>query len=125
MDSRRSATRSGRAAPGGEDPAAEAIALETDDPRFRPYLQEVRKTIASRWDEPRAAAGEPDKGSLTVEFRIGSTGALLAVSVTRSSGGRGLDFAAVEAVKRAAPFEALPASMGSEEITVRALFVYD
>lgn len=112
----------------GTDPdesVVEAIALETDDPRFRPYLQRVRKEIAAHWQEPRIGAGEPDKGSLTVEFTIQGTGNLLAVSVTRSSGGRGLDFAAVEAVKKAAPFEPFPPSMGSGDVTVRALFVYD
>ncbi len=111
--------------PGRDDGAAEAIALETDDPRFRPYLKNVREAIASQWKEPKIGDGEPDKGSLTVEFTVGSTGNLLAVTVTRSSGGRGLDFAAAQAVKNAAPFESFPPSMGSKEITVRALFVYD
>jgi TonB family protein len=60
-----------------------------------------------------------------VEFTLGRAGELLAVSVARSSGVRGMDRAAVEAVKMAAPFEEIPSAIESGELRIRALFVYD
>lgn len=53
------------------------------------------------------------------------TGELLAVSVARSSGVRGMDLAAVRAVKMAAPFEEFPPAIESGELSIRALFVYE
>lgn len=107
------------------DPMEKAISLETADPRYAPYLQKVRRRIAENWKEPAGATGEPEVGSVMVEFSLDRQGLLVAVSVARSSGGRSLDRAAASAVKDAAPYDPFSPEMEEENITVRALFLYE
>jgi TonB family protein len=101
------------------------VSLETSDPKYRPYFQVLRKEITGHWEEPALAASEPSKGSLLMEFTLEREGELRVASVVRSSGVRGLDFAAVEAVKKAAPFDPFPKKIKEKELTIRALFVYE
>jgi TonB family protein len=101
------------------------ISLETSDPKYRPYFQVLREKIAQNWEEPEVSPSEPSKGSLLMEFTLEREGELRVASVVRSSGVRGLDFAAVEAVKKAAPFDPFPRKIKDKVLTIRALFVYE
>jgi TonB family protein len=103
----------------------DSISLETPDPAYRPYFNSIRRRIGENWEEPRRRPGGPQSGSLTVEFSLGRAGDLKSVEVAESSGVKGFDFAAVSAVKKAAPFDAFPPSISSPELLIRALFVYD
>ena len=49
------------------------------------------------------------RGTATVSFRIASTGALAGLNLVRSSGSPALDAAALDLVRRAAPFPRPPA----------------
>jgi len=110
----------------GDKPAPQGtISLETSDPRYKPYFAALRESIEISWKTPEPGEGESRRGKLTVVFTIDSRGGLLDISVKRSSGVRALDFAAVEAVKEAAPFRPFPAEFTEEKISVRARFVYD
>ena len=64
--------------------------------------QVMRKVQRAR--RPRVV----DRGVATVSFRIASNGGLSAVSVARSSGSRDLDNAAMQLIRRAAPFPVPP-----------------
>ncbi len=103
----------------------DSISLETPDPSYRPYFNKVRRKIGEHWQEPRSSSGPPKAGSLTIEFSLGRAGDLKSVEVAESSGQKDLDFAAVAAVKKAAPFAPLPSSISSKKLVIRALFVYD
>ena len=85
----------------GKEEGGATISLDTPDPTYRPYFKVLRNGIAERWEQPQLAEGDPTSGSLLVEFTIESAGELRDVSVARSSGVMGFDFAAVRAVKRA------------------------
>lgn len=108
-----------------ETQEGKSISLETPDPVYRPYFTALTRAIDGSWEDPALGAKDPSKGAVTVEFTLGAEGELLAVSVARSSGVRGMDLAAVKAVKGAMPFEKIPSEIATRELTVRALFVYE
>lgn len=110
---------------GDEDSPALSISFETSDPKYKPYFRRLRDKIGMHWAQPRLGEGEEDKGSLLVEFVLGKKGDLRAVSVARSSGVMGLDFAAMEAVKSAANYAPFPPEITEKELKIRALFIYD
>jgi TonB family protein len=88
-------------------------------------LQAVRRRIWERWGAPALPAGRAALGTLVVEFTLTRSGGLAAVSVREPSGSAALDRAAVAAVAAAVPFAPLPASIGGEQLRVRARFTYD
>jgi len=110
---------------GRETREGKSISLNTPDPAYRPYFTALTRAIDSSWGDPVLGADDPSQGRVTVEFTLGAEGELLAVSVALSSGVRGMDQAAVKAVKGATPFEKIPAEIATRELTVRALFVYE
>lgn len=115
--------------PASAEPAdgfAEAVvAIDTADPRYRPYLTAVKRRIWERWSAPTMPAGQAARGALVVEFTLTRSGRLAASGVGESSGVPALDRAALDAVARAVPFTPLPATIAGESMRVRARFVYD
>jgi TonB family protein len=108
-----------------EERPGKSISLDTPDPAYRPYFTALTRAIDGAWGEPVLGSNDPSEGSVTVEFTLGAEGELLAVSVARSSGVRGMDLASVKAVKGATPFEKIPPEIATGELTVRALFIYE
>jgi len=108
-----------------EEQTEKSISLETPNPLYRPYFTALTRVIDSFWDDPVLEEGDPSEESVVIEFVLGTEGELLAVSVARSSGVRGMDLAAVRAVKMASPFPGIPPEIATRELTIRALFVYD
>jgi TonB family protein len=102
----------------------EAIALDTADPRYRPYLLGVRERIWQRWEVPRGHAGGGG-GTLVIDFLLTRAGTLAAAAVSAPSGVGAFDRAALAAVASAAPFAPLPASIAGARLRVRARFVYE
>ena len=89
--------------PSGDDPEkrdrreaqeGNSISLETPNPAYRPYFTALTRAIDSSWRDPVLGANDPSEGTVMVEFTLGAAGELLAVSVARSSGVRGMDLAA-------------------------------
>ena len=101
------------------------VALDTADPRYRPYLSGVKERIWERWNAPVLPEGAVAQGALVVEFTLTRSGRLAASEVRETSGNPALDRAALDAVARAVPFTPLPASIAGESMRVRARFVYD
>ena len=101
------------------------VALDTADPRYRPYLSGVKQRIWDRWSAPVLPEGSAARGALVVEFTLTRSGRLAASRVRETSGNPALDRAALDAVARAVPFTPLPASIAGESMRVRARFVYD
>jgi len=115
----------------GAEPAASApdeggaVALDSADPGFRPYLLGVKRRIRERWGEPATTRAAAARGSLLVEFTLTRSGRLAETSVRETSGLPELDRAALDALARSAPFEPLPASIAGGSLRIRARFVYD
>lgn len=103
----------------------EAIALDSADPRYRPYLSSLKRRIWERWSAPLLPGGTVAQGALVVEFTLTRSGRLTGSSVRETSGTPALDRAALDAVARAVPFNPLPASIAGASMRVRARFVYD
>jgi protein TonB len=117
----------GEPGPGAQPEATDeaVVALDTADPRYRPYLMGVKQRIWERWSAPALPEGAAARGALVVEFTLTRSGGLAASGVRETSGSPALDRAALEAVARAVPFTPLPASIAGESMRVRARFVYD
>ncbi len=113
--------------PAHEEPDLDdaAIALDTADPRYRPYLVGVKQRIWERWAAPVLPKGSKARGVLVVEFTLTRSGRLSSSGVRETSGFPTLDRAALDAVARASPFTPLPDSVVGESMRVRARFVYD
>lgn len=79
------------------------------------WAAEIQRRIARHHVYPR---GSRDEGRVRVAMIVLPTGTLSRVSVERSSGSRSLDRAAIEAVRRAAPFPPAPDGLNEASYSV-------
>ena len=80
------------------------------------YQQQVFGRVAKRWAMP-APKDAPKPGEKTVvQVLIDGDGQILSAAVSLQSGSAKWDDAALAAVKRAAPFPALPKSLGAASL---------
>lgn len=106
-------------------PEDAAVALETADPRYRPYLAGVKRRIWERWETPALPDDRLARGILVVEFTLTRSGRVATAGVSEASGVPALDRAALSAVASAGPFPPLPATIAGNSLRVRARFIYD
>jgi len=86
--------------------------------------QGYRRAVMARLEAQRARGRDGASGAGVVLFRIERSGRLLDASVARSAGSRTLDRAALDVVRRAAPFPAIPEGLPDElEITLPVEFL--
>jgi periplasmic protein TonB len=102
----------------------EPIPLDTKDPKFSDYFEQLRRAIKEKWSYPREAAEKNIGGQLVLEFGIAKDGQLRFIDLRRSSGVSVLDDYAVNAVKLASPFPPIPDAMSRAGIPVVAIFNY-
>lgn len=76
------------------------------------YPGKVASKLRRALRYPREAKRDRLRGTTVVSFTVSSNGSVGGVRVARSSGSPVLDRAAAEAVRRAAPFPAIPAGAG-------------
>ncbi len=100
----------------------------TRDPRLLPYFRRIHARIDPLWANafPKSALLELEQGTVILEFTILANGG---VSVSwppvRPSGIDEFDRNCADAIRRAAPFPPLPASLGVTSLRIRAPFVAD
>lgn len=102
---------------GGGRPGIDAV----KEPDFGPYMRELQRRIKMNWEPPK---GNESK-RVVLLFKIAKDGKLLSVSVFKSSGLQNVDQAAINAVKVAAPFRALPAEYKGQNIDIQFTFDYN
>lgn len=102
---------------GGGRPGIDAIR----EPDFGPYMRELQRRIKMNWEPPK---GNESK-RVVLLFKIAKDGKLLSVSVYKSSGLQNVDQAAINAVKVAAPFRALPPEYKGANIDIQFTFDYN
>ncbi|NNC23609.1 energy transducer TonB [Salinisphaera sp. USBA-960] len=78
----------------------------------------MNKAIAAEKHYPKAARRQNLQGHVEVRIVIRQSGKLAKLSITESSGHDNLDSAALHAIKNAAPFGAMPASMHRTRMSV-------
>lgn len=107
-----SAARSGGAGGGG---AAQTAGNATASA----YRAEVAARLAKKRFYPNAARRDRLTGRATVSFTLNASGRVTAARIVRSAGARILDEAALEMVRRAAPYPPIPSGLGAT-ITIQA-----
>jgi len=99
------------------------VSLNTTEFRYASYFAKLKNKIQMVWRYPQAARIAGLQGQLTLRFVLNGDGTLKEVQVVKSSGFPILDEEAVKAVKRAAPYYAIPKSIG-KSIKIVANFEY-
>jgi periplasmic protein TonB len=107
----------------------EPIPLDSPDPKYNDYLEQVRRKIKANWGFPCV----PDEGrrrcdykttQLVVEFGIAKDGRVPFVVVRNSSGFPIYDDYAVNAIKFSSPFPPVPDSVSRTGFPINATFRY-
>lgn len=94
--------------------------VDLDQPAGSDYARLVRRRIMENLVYPAAARRRGQEGAVRLRFELDAGGRLLRSSVERESGVPALDRAAVEAIRKSAPF---PAWTGSEPLPNRVFFI--
>jgi len=102
----------------------EPIPLDTRDPRYTDYFDQIRRLIRANWIYPREAGERGIGGQLVIEFVIAKDGHLSAIELRRSSGVEILDRFALNAVKLAQPFPRVPDSVARVALPIAGIFTY-
>ncbi|SMC28995.1 protein TonB, partial [Desulfacinum hydrothermale DSM 13146] len=89
------------------------------------FLAQVRRRIARHKHYPLAARRRHMEGRVTVRFAIYPDGSARGLNVVQSSGFSPLDRAALEAVRKAAPFPAVPSQVREGGVNVEIGIVFD
>jgi len=102
----------------------EPIPLDTTDPKYQDYFNQIRERIRSKWIYPREAGDRGIGGQLMIEFHIARDGHLALVELRRSSGVEILDDYALRAVQLAQPFPPVPPALAKAVLPISGLFTY-
>ncbi len=100
------------------------ISLDTAEAKYVSYFARIKRQIEEVWTYPLEAARRGVSGEMTLRFQISRDGNLLGVGIVNESGSEVLDYAAVRAVKGAAPFYPIPTTIERNKLSILANFVY-
>jgi protein TonB len=64
------------------------------------------------------------QGELTIDFVIERSGAVSSIGLVRGSGSKILDDEAIRSIRKAAPFDPIPAQYKIPSLQIRGRFVY-
>jgi len=102
----------------------EAIPLDTPEPKFQDYFNQVRERIKSKWIYPYEASSRGIEGELQIEFGIAKSGELQFIEKRRSSSIEILDDYAMRAVQLASPFPPVPDALSKGGLPINGIFRY-
>ena len=88
---------------------------------FGSYMKELQSKIKLNWDPPKAE----ESVHVTTLFKVMKNGKVSSLKVIKSSGYTEMDKAAIEAVKKSAPFRALPSEFEGNYVDVQFTFDYN
>lgn len=100
------------------------VSLNTTDFKYLSYFSKLKNQIQMVWRYPEAAKVSGLQGRLVLKFVLNRDGSLRDLKVVRSSGVEILDDAAIKAIRRAAPFYAIPKNLG-DVLSIVANFEYE
>lgn len=99
--------------------------MDTTDPRLLPYFRKIRAKVHPLWANafPREAVLDLRQGTVILEFTIEANGrAEVDWPPVRPSGIDEFDRNCAEALRKASPFDPIPAVLGVRRLRVRAPF---
>lgn len=102
----------------------EPISLNTTEIKYASYFARIKHQIERVWTYPEEAARKGISGEITLRFQISKDGNLVEVYLVDASGSELLDFAAIKAVKGAAPFYPFPVTIKKDKLSILATFIY-
>ncbi|MDR2302818.1 MAG: TonB C-terminal domain-containing protein [Deltaproteobacteria bacterium] len=101
------------------------VNLEDAAPEFKSYHTYVRSAVARHWILPPEARNNFKPGRFTAIMTISREGQILSIVVEESSNSSALDFAAMEALRGAAPYPPFPEElMEFSQLNFRLHFDY-
>jgi len=115
---------SGAGESGRERDGQIVVPLNTPDPRYAEYFQELKRRIEAHWVYPQEAVRRHQSGQGVVEFVLRKDGSLRLVEVMRSSGVGVLDRYIENAIRFAAPFPPIPAAVAGDALPISINFTY-
>lgn len=98
----------------------------TQDPALLPYFRKIHAKVDPLWRDafPKSAIAELKQGTVILELTIAADGSVkVGWPPSRPSGIDEFDRNCAEAIRKASPFEPIPASLGRSQIKIRAPFV--
>jgi TonB family protein len=103
-----------------------SLPLDIEDPRIRPYFDEIKRRIFAVWVYPKKAADNHESGSGSIVFMVKQNGQSrnVDVNIFQSTGNAVLDSYMANAIRFAAPFPPLPCEINEAAIPVTFAFEY-
>jgi protein TonB len=98
--------------------------LNSPEVQYISYFASIKRKIELVWQYPYEAAAAGIQGELTLDFVIARSGAVNSVELVRSSGSKILDDEAIRSIRKAAPFDPIPAQYKIPALQIRGRFVY-
>ena len=98
--------------------------LNAPEIQYISYFASIKRKIELVWQYPYEAAAAGIQGELTLDFVIARSGAVNSVELVRSSGSKILDDEAIRSIRKAAPFDPIPAQYKIPGLQIRGRFVY-
>ncbi|OIO54184.1 MAG: hypothetical protein COX57_08615 [Alphaproteobacteria bacterium CG_4_10_14_0_2_um_filter_63_37] len=102
----------------------DTVSINTREFKYASYFSKMKDKVEYVWQYPEAAQRQGLEGRLLIKFSIGRTGELVGVEVLRSSGSDVLDRAAIEALRKGAPYAPLPEEWELDQLNITATFEY-
>jgi len=96
----------------------------SNDPKlayFDSYMNNLQNKIKSNWNPPKSKISK----DVILKFKIARDGSLVKTKIIKSSDDTATDMAAIEALKRSAPFEPLPKQFKDNSVDVEFTFDYN
>jgi protein TonB len=98
--------------------------LNAPEVQYISYFASIKRKIELVWQYPYEAAVAGIQGELTLDFVIARSGTVNSVELVRSSGSKILDDEAIRSIRKAAPFDPIPAQYKIPSLLIRGRFVY-
>lgn len=128
-------TRGSAVGTGGKAAASEGVTeeggggfrltpLNAPEIQYISYFASIKRKIELVWQYPYDAAVQGIQGDLQIDFVIGRSGKVEGIELVRGSGHRILDDEAIRSIRKAAPFDPIPAEYRIPNLVIRGRFVY-
>jgi protein TonB len=129
------ATSGSPVGPGGKTSGKEGVieeagggfrlqSLNAPEIQYISYFASIKRKIELVWQYPYEAAVAGIQGELTVDFVIARSGKVESIELVRGSGHKVLDDEAIRSIRKAAPFDPIPAEYKIPSLQIRGRFVY-
>lgn len=103
----------------------DAVWLDSEQDLLYSFFQRLRTNIYNVWNYPPRAAEQGRSGACLLQIVVNRDGTLQSVEIKETSGHPDLDRAATAAVRKGAPYGALPQAFDKESLKILAFFHYE